>query len=224
RPGGSKGLAVVDSDDLRVTILLKQSNKNSSYRPPCLVLQHSNSQQVTTKQIPNRQRLYSPAVLSPKPTFEVHRPDLVASPSHRQFRPTQSRPFGRTPTAPTQLHPAQPIGNRPHRRHLLTAVLSTQMSSQLLASPTSVPSPQLPNPPHPLYRKLPRRPMRTTTAIAQALLPFALEPPFPLVTPLPTDPKASTELGHAFLGLQGQLHKLQSPHHRRQFFPRHASE
>jgi hypothetical protein len=66
--------------------------------------------------------------------------------------------------------------------------------------------------------------MRTPTAVSQATLTFLFEARLPFVTALATDPKAPAQLGHAFLGLQGQLYKLHSPHHRSQFFRRHAPE
>jgi hypothetical protein len=66
--------------------------------------------------------------------------------------------------------------------------------------------------------------MWTTAQISQTSATFPLEATFPFVAAFATDSELPTQLRHAFVGLQGQLHKCEPPHYQRDLFPRHARE
>jgi hypothetical protein len=221
---GSKGHSIVHTNNFRIAILPEQPHKNPLHRLPGLIGQHTNRQQVTAEHIPNGQRFDPPAIPGTKPALEVHRPNKVAPTGARQSRPLQLGPSRAVATASSQLHSAQPLGDRPHRGNLLPGMLLAQSSSKLFAPPTPMPPPQSANPFQPLRGNLPRRTIRTTSSISKTSPAFSLETPLPLVAILATDSKDPTQLRHASLGLQSQFHELQSPSSRRNLFPRHARE
>ena len=222
RPGRSKGLAVVYSNNLRVAMLPKQPDKNPSYRLPTLVAQQPNSQQVTAEQIPHCQRLDPPAIHSSKPAFEIHRPDVIASGGWCQTIAPQLWTTPRTSAAGSvELHSLEPVANRARRRRALPPINSTQPSRQFSAPPTSVASPYPANPLHPHRRGLPRRALGARASTSKPATPFALETSRPLIASLATDSEDLTQPRHASLGLQSQLHELQPLCQTRDFFPRH---
>ena len=221
---GSKGHSIVHADDFRIALLQKQTHKNLSYRLPRLIPQQANSHQIPAEHVSHGQRLDPLAILGAKPSFEVHRPNMVASAGLGQISPAQPWPAPRTPTAPRQLQAPQPIGDRPHRGNLLARILFAQPNSKLLASPAPMSPSQPANPFQPLDRNLSRRMMWTTAQISQTLPTLPFEPCLPLVAALATDSELPTQLRHAFVGLQSQLHKGQPPYCRGDFFPRHARE
>lgn len=222
RSGRSKGLTVVYSDNVRVTILPKQSNKNPPYRPPTLIPQQANSQQVTAEQIPYCQWLDPLAIPGSKPTFEIHRPDLIASDGHRQAIVSQLRTASRTPPADSvEPHSLEPVANGARCWRSFPAVHLPQPGRQLSAPPTSVAPPYPANSLHPHSRRLARTAVRTRTPISQSWTSFAFETPLPLIPGLATDSEGQTQPRHASLGLQSQLHELQPLRQTRDFFPRH---
>ena len=224
-PGRSERSAIVHADDLGIAVTPKQPQKNSTNRPPTLVGQQAYSQQVTTEQIANRQGLDPASVLSPKPALEIDRPNLIALLGHRQSTSAQGRTSRRTPTtAAAQLHSLEPLANRACSRRTLTPIQLAQSSGKFPASPASMSPSQPPDPTQPYCRGLPRGLVRTTSSISQSSTSFLFESCLPFVAIPTTQSKGLTQLRHALLGLQSQLHKLQSSHHTRDFFPGHAPE
>ena len=222
RSGRSKGLTVVHSDNIRVTLLPKQPNKNPSYRPPTLIPQQANSQQVTAERISHCQWLDPLTIPRSKPAFEIHRPDLIASDGLRQTIAPQNRTTSRT-SAPesVEAHPLEPVANRAGGRRSFPTVQLAQPSRQLSAPPSPVASPYPANSLHPHRRSLARTAVRTRASISQPSPPFAFETRLPLIPGLATDSEGLTQLRHAPLGLQSQLCELQPLRQKRDFFPRH---
>lgn len=224
-PGRSERSAIVHADDLGIPVTPKQPQKNSTNRPPTLIGQQAYSQQVTTEQIANRQGLDPASVLSSKPALEIDRPNLIALLGYRQSTSAQRWTSRRTPTtAAAQLHSFEPLANRACSRRSLTPIQLAQSSGKFPASPASMSPPQPPDPTQPYRRGLPRGLVRTTGSISQPSTSFPFESRLPFVAIPTTQSKGLTQSRHALLGLQSQLHKLQSSHHTRDFFPRHAPE
>jgi hypothetical protein len=223
RPWRSEGLTVVHSDDLRVTILSKQSNKNPFYRFPMLMLQQTNSQQQATEKIPDGQRFHPLSIPGPKPAFEIHSPNVVAPASRCQRHAFELRTPASSALAPTQLEHFQPFADRPRRRHTLSGKFLAQSSRKLATAPTPMPPAHPPDAHQPSGRNASRRATWTPRPIPKTTKSLALETLLPFVAPLATDPKQTTQMRHALLGLQRQLHKLQPPNYREHFFERHAS-
>jgi hypothetical protein len=82
--GGSKRTAVVHSDDRWIAVLSEQSQKDPLHGLPSLIGQYSNAQHIATEQIPHRQWFYPTTILSTKPAFEIHGPDMIAASSYSQ--------------------------------------------------------------------------------------------------------------------------------------------
>jgi len=221
----SKGRTIVRADDIRISLLPKQAQENPPDWSPALIPQQADCQQISTEQIPYSQRFHSLAILGPKPTFEIHRPYLIAPCSRRQYFASQLRssPSPST-TALIQFHSLEPLANGPRSRSPLTRIFFAQSSCKLPAAPTPMPSAQPANPAQPLRRSSPRRAVWTTSPIAQPARSLQLESSFPFVAALATESKQPTQLRHALLGLRGQLCKPQPPHPSRHFFPRHVRE
>src|SRR5579859_888760 len=220
---GPKRPAVVRANHGWIAVLPEQPQKDPARWHPTLILEQPDRQQIPTERIPDRQGLHPLAVASSKPAFEIHRPHLIAAPRHGQPSPLQSRPPRRMPTRTTaQFHSPQPFANRPRTRHAFSGVFLPQTRSQFPAAPTPVTSPQTPNPDQPSRGYPPRRTMRATGPVPQTARPLLLESRYPLVAALAAQTKTPTQLRHALLGFEGQLHELQPLYHRRKFFPRHA--
>src|SRR5580765_1847645 len=225
RTSRSEGRSIVHADDIRISLLPKQAQENPPDWSPTLILQHADCQQISTEQIPHRQRFHSLAILSPKPTFEIHRPYLIASRSRRQHFAAQLRSSPRPAAAATiQLHSLEPLANRPRSRGPLTRIFFAQSSGKLPAAPTPMPSAQPANPAQPLWRSSPRRTVWTTRPISQSARSLQFESSLPFVAALATESEQPTQLRHALLGLGSQLRKLQPAHPRGHFFPRHVHE
>src|SRR6266851_3492851 len=117
----SKGRTIVHAHDLRISLLPKQTQKDPPHWLPALISQQADAQQISTEQIPHCQWFHSLPVLSPKPTFEVHRPDLVAPSRHGQDLAVQFRSSpGSAAAAAIQFQPLEPLANRSRRGRLLT--------------------------------------------------------------------------------------------------------
>jgi hypothetical protein len=183
-----------------------------------LIWQNTNPQQVTAEHISDGQRLDSLAIGGTKPTFEVHRPNFVAGSGTDQARPPQLGPGWSVAPPPRQLHPPEPLCNGSHRGNLFSRILLEQPSSKFLAAPSVVTPPQPPNTSEPLRRDLLWRMQGATGTIPQSSQTLSSSP---FVAYPATDPERVTQLRHASLGLQSQLHELQSPSKRRNIFPRH---
>jgi hypothetical protein len=223
RSGGAKRLAVVHADNIRVTILSKQPDKNPSDWLPTLVFEQADRQQVTTEQIPHCQWLDPLAVSRPKPAFEIYGPDLIVSQSPRQTIASQLWTAPRTSaTGSVEFHSLEPVANRAGCWRSFLPVELAQPSRQLSASPTPVASSYPANSLHPHRRGLPRRAVRARASIAQPSTPFALEARLPLIPGLATDSEGPTQMRHASLGLQSQLHELQPLCQTTDLFPRHG--
>jgi len=216
----SKGTAVVHANDQRIAVLSEQPQKNAPHWLPPLIGQQPDAQQIAAEQIPHRQRLRPTTVLSAKPSFEIHRPYVVASTRQGQGSKAPLRAWTRTPTNPgTEFHCFQPPANRARGRRTLTGVVLDQSNPQFATSPTAMPSPQTPNSGHPWPTGLLRRVMRTTPPIVETALPFLLEALLPFVAALSAEPERPTQPRHALLGLQSQLHELQSSRHQGDCLP-----
>ena len=223
RPGGAEGTAVVHSDNRGVSVLVEQSQEDPADPFPTLVSEYSDSQQIATEQVPNRQRLRPFSISSPEPTLEVHRPNLVASPGQAQNSPRQLRTTARPPGSPTlQVQSAQPVVDGPGRWHHLSRMVSPQCRSQLPTAPTAMLAVQLSDPDQPSTRKLLRGSPWPTTPLSQPLNPFGLEAVSPLVASTPTDAEQPTQSRHALAGLQSQFYKLKPSRQRIDLFPRHT--
>src|SRR5436190_2355237 len=221
----SERSAVVHADNLRVAVLAKQSHKNAACWPPTLVWQQNNTQQKTAEQIPHRQGFHSPSILGPKPPLEIHCPHLVAALGYRQATSTHiGTTWASARCMPIQFHSPKPLANRARTRSNFLRIQPTQTCCQLPAAPTAVSPPQSSDPAQPFRRSLSRRSMRTANSISQSTQAFLLEALFPFVPALATESEYPTELRHALLGLQSQLHKSHSAHHTSHFFPRHGCE
>ena len=223
RPFGSKGVAIVHTNHSGVAILSKQSQEDSAGADPTLSLEQTHRQQISTEQIAHRQGVYTLTIPRSKPAFEVHCPHLVASLCTGQATGPQLRPSRRALTLTTaQLHPPEPLADGPRTGNRFSRIISSQACRQLPASPTAVSPPQNSNPPQPLRGDSPRRMMRPASPVSHTLGPFPLETRPPFVAASAAHSKSPTQLRHALLGLQRQLHELQPSHHRRELFPRHA--
>jgi len=207
----SKRSAVVHADDPRVTVASKQSQKDSSHRLPPLIGQQSDTQQVAAVQVPHCQRFDPLPILCSKPPFEIHRPYVVASASSSQLPKAHlwSAPSPSTKTA-AEFHPLEPTANRAHCRNLLPFVFLEQSSSQFASSPAAMPPPHPPNPLQPFLARSPGRALRTARPIQQSGPTMLFESMLPFVAAFAADAKQPTQLRHASLGLQGQLHELQA--------------
>lgn len=220
RPTRCERPAIVDSDHSRVSILRKQPPKDSARWSPTLIGQQTNGQHVAAEQIPHRQGFDSLAISSPKPALEIDGPDLIAPVSDRQGRALQLGAARSTLTsAATELQSLQPNPNRPGRWRTLRSVHLSQAGGQFSAAPAPVPPPQPPNSSYPSRRGLKGRAVGTSASISESTTTLSFETSYPFVTSLATDPKPPTQLRHALLGLQSQLHKPQPSHHTRHIFP-----
>jgi hypothetical protein len=210
RASRSKRTAVVHADDSGTAIPSKQPQEDSPHRLPPLIGQQSDTQQIATVQVPDRQRFHPMPVLSSEPSFEIHRPYLVASSRHRQLPTAQLGPAARSSTtAPIELHLFEPPSNRAHRRNRLPFVFSDQASSQFPTSPAPMSPPHPPNSLQPFVARSLRRSARTTRLIHQSPSTLLFEASLPFVAALAADSKRPTQSRHALLGLQSQLHELQ---------------
>ena len=219
-PCGSEGTAIVRANHRGIAVLPEQVQESPTRWPPTLILEQAGHQYITTERIAHRQRFHPPAIRRSKPTFEVHRPHLVAALSNGQPSPPHLRPSGRAAAlTAAQLHSPQPLAHGPGTGNRLTGMFFAHSRCQFPASPASISPPQTPNPDQPLRGNLPRRAMRPTSPTSQTARPFPLESRHPLVAALAAHSKTPTQLRHALLGLQGQLHEPQPSHHRRKFFP-----
>src|SRR5882757_2752545 len=173
---------VVHPNGSGVSILPEQPHKHPADLPPILHFQQTGAQQIPTEQIPHGQWLHALAILSSKPTLEIHGPDLIASPGERQSSGPQRRSHTGT-SAPTaiQFHPLEPPANGPRRGSRLPWIFFAQPSPQLPAPPTPMFSAQPPDPDLPLRRHSPRRALGPSRSIAQSTTAILLEPGFPFV-------------------------------------------
>ena len=186
----------------------EQSHKNSPNTRPTSSFQQTSCQEIATEHIPHGQRLHALAILSSKPTLEIYRPDLVASPSDRQSVGPPCRSHTRTSAPPAiQFHSLQPLEDRLRAGNSLTGIFSAQPGPELPAPPTPMSAAQPPDPGQPLRGHSLRRAMRSTPPISQTTTSFLLEPAFPFVAHLATETEQPAQLRHALLGLQRQLHK-----------------
>jgi hypothetical protein len=225
RPSRSKGGTIVHADDLGISLLPKQTQKNSPDWSPALIFQQAYAQQISTELIPHSQRFHSLAILSPEPTFEVHRPHVVAPRRHRQCFAAQLRAAPRSPAARAiQFQPLEPLANRPRTGGLLPRIFSAQSGCKLPAAPTPMSSAQAANPLQPFWGSSLRRTLGTTGSLAQPARSLPLESGLPFVAALATQSEQPAQLRHALLGLQSQLCKLQPPGQSRELFQRHARE
>ena len=222
-PLRSKGTTVVHTDDFRMSVLPEQLQEYPPNRPPTLVPQQSDGQQVSTEQISYRQRFDPLPVLGPKPAFEIHGPYPVAPPRsgersalHQRPPPTPGRP------PPRQFQASQPFVDHPRRRNPLPAMFPAQPSGQLAAAPTAMSPAQSSNSPQPFSRDLPRRMVGAARPIPQPSPPVPFEASLPFVARPPTHLEQPTQPRHALLGLQSQLHKLLPLCQTRDLFPRHG--
>jgi len=220
---GTKGPAIVAADHRRVTVLPKQTQKNPAHGLPTLVSEQTNPQEITTERISHGQRFHTLAVARTEPPLEIHGPDLIAPPGKAQSACLQLRPSRVTAALTTaQLHSLQPLANRPRGRHSLAWIFFSQARGQLPASPTAVSPPQTSDALQPLRRDPPWRAVGPAYPVSKTTRPLPLESRYPFVAALAAHSKTTAQLRHRLLGLQGQLYELQTPHHRREFFPRHA--
>ena len=221
--GRSKGAAVVHTDDFRVAMPAKQSHKFSADRLPTLIFEQPDAQQIPTEQIPHGQRFYPLTILRPKPAFEIDCPHVVASLGHRQARPVQWRsPTRATAPPPVQPHSLEPIADRSDRRRASRAMLFAQTRCQFPAAPASMAPAQSAYPCQPSWGNLARAASRSPRSIFEPTQSIALESLDPFVANPAAESKFSTKCGDRSLGLGNQLHKLQTPHHTGDLFPRHA--
>src|SRR5258706_1011899 len=217
---GSKGSAVVHTNNTGVPFLSEQAQENPPGLPPTLSREQTDTQQITAEQISYRQRFYTLAVCCPKPTFEIYGPYLIAPPSHRQFSSFELRPPGRTSELPhTQFQSIQPLANSPGTGSALSWIFFAQTGSQFPAAPTPAFSAQPANPTQPFRRDSPRRVVGLTSPVSQARGTFPLESPLPFVAALAAYPKTPTQLRHASLGRQCQFYEPQPSHHSGELFP-----
>jgi hypothetical protein len=187
------------------------------------VVEQPHGQHVAAEGIAYGQGFHAPTIPGSKPTFEIHRPDLVAPPGYGQLPPAQpGTPRRTTAAAPAQLHSLEPLANRAGCWSPVTPILFAQPDSQLPTAPTAMLSSQPPKSAQPQRRGSTRRLARTRAPVSQSATAFPFEARLPLVTIAPTDPEGLTQLRHALLGLQSQLHKLQPSRQRKDLFPRHA--
>src|SRR5262245_4214019 len=225
RPAGCKRTAVVGPNDQRVAIFSEQPQKNPPHRFPALIRQQPDGQDIAAQQISHRQRLDPTTILSAKPSFEIHRPDVVASTSLGQGSNTHQRSSASTPTNPaTELHSLEPSADGARARTTLIGVVLDQPGLQLATSPTAMASAQTPDASQPLRPRSLRRAVRTARPIVEAPWAFLLEAFLPFVAVLPTQPEQPTQLRHALLALQSQLHKLQPSPNPRHCLPCHGPE
>jgi hypothetical protein len=120
--------------------LSKQSPKNPLRRFPILLLEQFHRQDITTECIPHRQWFNSLTIADPKPTFKIHRPDVIAASGAGQFASPQLR-TGRHPATLTtvQPHSPEPFANRSGAGNLLTGIFFPESGCQFSASPTAMP-------------------------------------------------------------------------------------
>jgi hypothetical protein len=225
RTNRSKGRTIVHADDLGISLLPKQTQKNPPDWFPVLIFQQAHAQQISTELIPHSQWFHSLAILSPKPTFEVHRPHVVAPSAHRQSFAGQLRTTPRSSATRTiQFQPLEPLANRSRTWGLLPRIFFAQSGCELPAAPTPMSSAQPANPLQPLGGSSLRRASGTTSSLSQPAGSLPLESGLPFVATLATESEQPAQLRHALLGLESQLCKLQPPGQRRELFQRHARE
>jgi hypothetical protein len=225
RASRSERSAVVHADDPWITVPSEQPQKDAPHRLPPLIRQQPNTQQVSTVQIPHRQRIYSMPVLRSKPSFEIHRPYLVASTCHRQLSKAHLGTSARTSTdTATELHLFEPPADRARSWDALPFVFLGQASAQFPTSPAPMAPTRLPNPPQPFLVRSPRRAPGTPGPIQQPTPTFLLEAMLPFVAALATDSKQPTQPRHALLGLQSQLYELQPSRHLSKDVPCHGPQ
>src|SRR5262245_47881724 len=139
---------------------------------------------------------------------------MVAATSCRQGSKSSLRTSPRTATnAAAEVHSLQPFANRTSRRSALPAIFPAQSDPQFATPPTAMGSMQTSNSGQPLATRLRGRAPRPALPIAQTPVSFSLETPQPLVAAFAAESELPTQLRHAFLGLQNQLHKRQPSRH-----------
>jgi hypothetical protein len=215
RACGSKGTAVVHSDHFRVAVSPKDSEKFPAGRPPALVSQQANAQQIATEQIPHSQWLDATTILGAKPTFEIDSPNMVGPPRDSEFGSLQTRTTTSPSSAcpPIQAHALEPIAHRPNTGDLIRSICLAQACRQLPAAPSGMATTQSPNPLQPFGRYLSRTSPWSAGPILQTSKPFPFEAPHPFVGRSAAQSKLSAKLAEVSLGLARQLHKLQPPHY-----------
>src|SRR2546423_1698879 len=72
----TKGRPVIDSNDLRLAMLLEPQLQLPAHLLMRRSAHHLATEHVTTKQIAGRQGIAAPPVARSKPTFEIHRPHM----------------------------------------------------------------------------------------------------------------------------------------------------
>jgi hypothetical protein len=215
RACGSKGTAVVYTDHFRVAVSPKNSEKFSADRPPTLVPQQANAQQIATEQIPYSQWFYTATILRAKPTLEIDRPHMIGPPRYSEFGSFQTRATTSSSPAcpPIQSHPFEPIADRPNTGDPIRSMCLAQARRQLPAAPTGMATTQSPNPLQPFGRYLSRTSPRSAGTILQAPKPLPFETLDPFVACSAAQSKLSAQLAQVSLGLAHQLHKLQPPNY-----------
>ena len=215
RTRGSKGTAIVHTDHLRIAVSPKEPEEFSTDRPPTLVLQQANAQQIATEEISHCQRFYTATVLGTKPTLEIDCPHLVGPSRYGQFGPLQARATPSPPPAfPTiQAHTFEPIADRPNTRYLLPWMSLAQARHQLATAPTGMAATQSTNPLQPFGCHLPRTSPRLARSVLQTSKPVPLEAPDPFVACSAAPSKLSAQFAELALGLARQFHKLQPSHY-----------
>ena len=226
RPARSKGMAIVHPNDLRVTVPAKEPPKLPLHRWPALVRKQANGQHFAAEQIPDRQRLHTPAILRPKPALEVDCPYVIAPAGHGQGRPRDGRAAPGAPPAATAMESQsfEPFANRACRGTLFAGMFPAQPGRQLPATPTPVAATQLSNPPPPQLRCFSWGTLGPPRTIPQSAQTIAFKTPLPLVASPAAPAEFPAQNGHALLGLHGQFHKPQPPHGHRHLFPSHAQK
>src|SRR6516162_7563 len=188
RPRRAKRTSIVHTDNAWISISMEQSQEHPPDRLPSLIGQHPHLQKIAAEEIANRQWLRPLAIPGPKPSFEVHRPNLVAAPGQAQHLPWQLRSPARPPETPAfQTQPLEPVIDSSSRRHPLSRIGPSQGSGQLATAPTTMSAMQLPNRHQPSSRELMRGSVWTVAPLPQPPGSLGLESPSPLVPGPTTD-------------------------------------
>ena len=217
---------IVHTDNSRNSITAQNLHKHSAYAPPLLVGQQSDRQNVTAKQIPDRQRFDPSPISRSKPAFEIHGPNMIAASGFGQSAMIQSRTARRTPLAATagQFPSLQPPRYRPHSRNIPTGKMTTQMRPDLPGSPASMPTAHAPDPAQPHSSRKPRRNSRPACPILQSSASFDQKTFHPFMTRFPANAKNPACLGKGILVHQHYFYEAPARLYQRNRFPGHAPE
>ncbi len=214
KPQGSlaaKGRTVVHPDRGGQTVAAEDPGKDTAHVGIALRWEQPDLEQVTTFGFAHRERLLALAVGRAKPTLEIDRPDLMASPGRGQpWMGHEGAATGaaRRDTHQTQL--AQPTGDRAHRREPCVAVQLAQAGANFSRTPIGTGAAHLFDQALPKRRLLPRTAVRPTRPILERRGPTSTITPQPFVT---------SPAAHAVFGTDARKRLLRTQDGQRKTLP-----